>query len=130
MPQWGPWTNPLVEGLGALPQKVSILFLLKICYFVTLSRMKSQYLHSSPTDIQYEMEEKSIWRQKSGRASNNTFHWAQNVGRQSPALPNKICCQCLMRLLMATSSFRLGKTGKDTRVFLNSATYTVSVPSD
>jgi len=25
-PQWGPWTNPLVEGLGALPQKVSILF--------------------------------------------------------------------------------------------------------
>ena len=28
-------------------------------------------MHSLATSVQYKMEEKSIWRQKSGRANNN-----------------------------------------------------------
>jgi len=47
--------------------------LVKMCYFASVLRLTKRYLHYSlPTIIiQYEMEEKSICRQKSGRASNH-----------------------------------------------------------
>jgi len=46
--------------------------LVKMCYFASVLRLTKRYLrYSLPAIIQYEMEEKSIWRQKSGRASNH-----------------------------------------------------------
>jgi len=38
--------------------------------------------------VQYKMEEKSVWRQKNGRASNNV--WAQQIGGRLPALSNRL----------------------------------------
>ena len=46
-------------------------------------------LHSLPTSVQHEMEEKSIWRQESGRASNcGQKKWA--VTDRLPALSDRL----------------------------------------
>jgi len=69
VPQWGPGA----PGGGSLqPQKLKTLSVK--CYFVTVLGMTQRYLHSLPASVQCEMEEKSIWRQKSGRTSNNAGH--------------------------------------------------------
>jgi len=46
------------------------------------------YLHSYPTSVQYEMEEKSIWRQKwYGKQQCLTTGHRKKVGARLPALP-------------------------------------------
>ena len=51
-------------------------------------------LHSLPTSVQYEMKEKSIWRQKSARQATVPVlaHWVQkwagNCNCQFPSLPS------------------------------------------
>jgi len=63
------WSSakPLVEGLGQCSPPEDEGTFVKICYLTVLI-MTRRYLHSLPC-VQYEMEEKSIWRQKSGRFS-------------------------------------------------------------
>ena len=83
--QWCPWTKPWrgldCGGLGLLSQKLRTLFV-NMCYFATVLRMTQRYLHSLPTSVQYEMKEKSIWRQKSARASNSACPLGTKVGGQ------------------------------------------------
>jgi len=69
--------KPLVGHLGAKSPEADDIFV-KICY---LSRF------SLPTSVQYEMEQKSIWRQKSGTARNSACPFGTKMGGQSPALP-------------------------------------------
>ena len=60
--EWGSEAVPSVESRGKppdivwepWPQKLTTLFV-KISYFVTVLRMTRRYLHSLPTNVQYEM---------------------------------------------------------------------------
>jgi len=64
--QWGSGHGPWWRELGLSPREPDDIFV-KISYFITVLTMTQRYLHSLPTSVQYEMEEKSISRQKSGR---------------------------------------------------------------
>ena len=77
-------------GLWPLSQKAGETFLRKYAsklyhgFYNVIS-----ILHSSPTSVQHEMEEKSIWRQESGRAS-NCGHKKWAVTDRLPALSDRL----------------------------------------
>jgi len=69
---------------GLCSQKPTTL-LTKLCYFVTVLGMTQRYLHLLPTSVQYEMEEKSVWRQKRVGALPN------RLSRLTKELVSKAC---------------------------------------
>ena len=87
-----------MRGLAALPPEADDTFLVKIYHFVTVLSIAYRYLHSMPTSLQCETEEKSIWRQNSGRASKDAYQlgtkkWANDdcPVLRSPAVPSEGC---------------------------------------
>jgi len=70
-------SNIKFQEFSRFSRSLGILYV-QICYFVTVLRMTYGYLHSLPTSVQYEIEEKSIWRQKRGRARKKLYRRFQD----------------------------------------------------
>ena len=61
-----------VPPLGGFdPQKLMTLYCENMPLCHNLKNDTLRHLHSLLTSVQYEMEDRSVWTQKSGKSSNN-----------------------------------------------------------
>ena len=99
--QWSPGAKPQVGVWQRSPQKLMTLCCENVLFCYGFKNDSDTCIHCLQVfNIKWK---KSVWRQKSGRASNNTCPLGTKSGRQLPALPNQLRHECIFANILSRS---------------------------